>query len=73
MTSRSNFSIVCVAICVAGYIAGTLGSIAHDHLGFSTEHIRDVAVASATVIASLLAIDHFGKKFRKERGDHIDG
>jgi len=73
MTTRFDFSIVCVAICLAGYIAGTLGSIAHDHLGFSAEHIRDVAGASATVIASLLALDHFGKKFRKERGDHIDG
>jgi hypothetical protein len=73
MSSRSNFSIVCVAVCLAGYIANTLGSIAHDQLGFPAEYIRDVAMASATVIASLLAIDHFGTKFRKERGDHIDG
>jgi hypothetical protein len=56
-----------------GLIAGALGFIAHDHLGFSAENIRGVAAASAALIASLLAIDHFGGKFRKDRGDLIDG
>jgi hypothetical protein len=56
---------ICIAICVAGYLASALGFVAHDDLGIPVEHIRDAAVALATVIASLLAIDHFGKKFRK--------
>jgi hypothetical protein len=36
-------------------------------LGFSAEYIRDAAVVSATVIASLPAEDHFGKKLRTAR------
>jgi hypothetical protein len=69
MVNRSNFLTVTIATCTAGYLAGTLGFVAQNDLGFSTDHICSVALASAAVIASVLAIDHFGKKWRKERGD----
>jgi hypothetical protein len=73
MLDKPDFLTITIAVCVAGYFAGAFGFIAYHDLGFSADHIRDAAIASATVIASLLAIDHFGKKYRRDRGDRIDG
>ena len=51
-----------LAMAIAGYFADSFGFIAHHNLGSSADHISVAAMASATVIALLLAIDHFGKK-----------
>ena len=77
MTDRQDFVMVAIAVCVAGYIALTLDYVAHQSLGFSSAHIRAAATGTAIVMASLLAIEHFGKKLRQARqrneGDRLDG
>jgi hypothetical protein len=52
---------------VAGMIALTLGYVAHDHLGLSGDAIRTDACAAAAVLAALVAIEVFGKKWRKPK------
>jgi uncharacterized membrane protein len=67
MTDRQDFVMVAIAVCVAGYIALAADYVAHQSLGFSSAHIRAAATGTAIVVASLLAIDYFGKKLRRAR------
>jgi hypothetical protein len=46
-------------------VALSLGYIAHYDFGFSREEIRTFALIGATVIATLVAVEFFGKKLRK--------
>jgi hypothetical protein len=46
-------------------VALSLGYIAHYDFGFSREEIRTPALIGATVIATLVAVEFFGKKLRK--------
>jgi Kef-type K+ transport system membrane component KefB len=55
------------AVCVAAYVAIAIGYVARNHLGFSLQEIREVAVVTAVVIAALIGIDFFGKKLRKAK------
>jgi hypothetical protein len=77
MTDRQDFVMGAMAVCVAGYIALAVDYFAHQGLGFSSVHIREAATGTAVVMASLLAIEHFGKKLRRVRqeneSDRLDG
>lgn len=77
MTDRQDFVMVAIAVCVAGYIALAVDYVAHQSLGFSSAHIRAAATGTAIVVASLLAIEYFGKKLRRARrqseSDRLDG
>jgi hypothetical protein len=55
---------VSVAVWVAAYAAIAIGYVAHYDLGFPFEEIRSGAVLIAVVMATLIAIDFFGKKLR---------
>ena len=52
------------ATFVAAYAAILIGYVAHHNLGFRVEEIRGAAVLTAVIVATLLAIDFFGKKLR---------
>jgi hypothetical protein len=55
------------AVCVAAYAATAIGFIAHYELGFSSEAIRSSALVLAIILATLVAIDFFGKKARRAK------
>jgi hypothetical protein len=67
MTDRRDPVVIAMAVCVAGYIALAADYVAHQSLGFSSGDIRAAATGTAIVVASLLAIDHFGRKLRSVR------
>jgi hypothetical protein len=52
-------------VVTAAFIAVMLAYIAHYDLGLSNQVVRTVAVVVAAVAAALVAIEFFGKKFRK--------
>jgi hypothetical protein len=51
----------------AATTALTLAYIAHYDFGLSRQEIRTSAVAIATVIAVLVAVEYFGKKLAKPK------
>jgi hypothetical protein len=55
------------AVCVAAYAALAIRYVARHYLGLSLEEIRGAAVVTAVIIATLIAIDFFGKKLRKAK------
>ena len=54
-----------MSVVAAAFTALSLGYIAHYDFGFSREEIRTFALIGATVIATLVAVEFFGKKLRK--------
>ena len=62
---ESKFDIVTTAsaVGVAAYVAITIGHLAR-YLGYFPPAIRGTAVAIAVIMASLIAIDFFGKRLR---------
>jgi hypothetical protein len=56
-----------MAVCAAAFTALWLAYIAHYDLGLSRQEIRTPAVAAAVVIATLMVIEFFGKKWRKPK------
>jgi hypothetical protein len=77
MTDRRDPVVIAMAVCVAGYIALAIDYVAHQGLGFSSAHIGAAATGTAVIVASVLAVDHFGRKLRGARqsseGDRLDG
>ena len=65
---ESKFDIVTTAsaVGVAAYVAITIAYLAR-YLGYFPPAIRRTAVAIAVIMASLIAIDFFGKKLRKAK------
>jgi hypothetical protein len=56
-----------IATSIAIVVSLTLAYIAHEDFGFSSEEIRIPALAAASVIAALVAVEFFGKKLRKPK------
>jgi hypothetical protein len=54
-----------MSVVAAAVTALSLAYIAHYDFGLSREAIRTPSVVGAVVIAVLVALEHFGKKFRK--------
>jgi hypothetical protein len=77
MTDRRDPVVIAMAVCVAGYIALAADYVAHHSLGFASADIRAAATGTAIIVASLLAIDHFGRKLRgvrqQSKRDRLDG
>ena len=77
MSDRQDPVAIAMAVCIAGYIALAADYVAHQSLGFSSADIRAAATGTAIFVASLLAIDHFGRKLRGARqqseSDRLDG
>ena len=65
MESRFDVMTIAIAVCVAAYIAITLGFVALYDLGLSDEKVRGAAMIAAILIAATVAVDFFGKKLRK--------
>jgi hypothetical protein len=53
------------AVGVAVYAAIAMGYVAQYGFGFSLEEIRGAAMLTAVVLTTAIAIEFFGKKFRK--------
>ena len=62
---KSSLDIIAVvnAICVAAYLAITLGCFSL-YLGLPGEAVRGVAMILAILIAVVIAVDFYGKKLR---------
>ena len=67
MENKFDIVTAACAVCVAGYVAIVVGYVARFDLGFSLPEIRSAAVVVAVVLAALIAIDFFGKKFGKAK------
>ena len=65
MESRFDVMTIAIAVCVAAYIAITLGYVALYDLGLSGEKVRGAAMIAAILIAATVAVDFFDKKLRK--------
>ena len=65
LENRIDFETIIVAVCVAGYAALMLGYVAHDDLGFSSAHIRSVAMIAAVLMAIAVAMDFLRAKPNK--------
>jgi drug/metabolite transporter (DMT)-like permease len=61
MESRFDIIAVVNAVCVAAYLAITLGYVAL-YFGLPGEEVRGVAMILAILIAALIAVDFYGKK-----------
>jgi len=57
MESKPDIAAIIVGVCVAAYAAIAIRYVAQHDLGFSLQHIRGVAIAIATIIATLMALD----------------
>ena len=66
MKNRFDFAIVACAVCVGGYAAVVLACTAY-YLGFSPLEIRRLAMSAAVFLATLIAIEFFGKKLGKAK------
>ncbi len=66
---KSKFDVVTIisSVCVAGYASVGIGYVARYDLGFSLYQIRTTALLIAFGIATLIAIDFFGKKLGKAK------
>jgi Kef-type K+ transport system membrane component KefB len=62
MENRFDIMTIAHAICVAGYVAITLGYVALYDLGRSCEEVRSEAMIAAILIAAMVAVDFLGKK-----------
>jgi hypothetical protein len=62
-----DISTIVLSFGIAVYLAIALDNLALDAFKLSNEVIRTAALATAILVAALLAIDFFGKKFRKIR------
>ena len=62
MEKRFDIMTIAHAICVAGYVAITLGYVALYDLGLSCEEVRSGAMIAAILIAAMVAVDFLGKK-----------
>ena len=58
---------VLASVVAAAITALALALIAHYDFDLSREEIRSLAVVGAVVIAVLVAVDFFGKKFAKPK------
>jgi hypothetical protein len=67
MESRFDLVTIAHAICVAGYVAITLGYVPLYDLGLSCEEVRSGAMIAAILIAALIAVDLLDKKLGKAR------
>ena len=56
-----------IATSKATIVSSSLAYIAHEDLGVTSEEIRIPALAAASVIAALLAVEFFDKKLGKPR------
>jgi hypothetical protein len=56
-----------MSVGVAAFTALFLAYIAHYDFGLSREEIRTPAVAAAVVIATLMAVEFFGKRLRNPK------
>jgi hypothetical protein len=56
-----------IATSKATIVSLSLAYIAHEDLGVTSEEIRIPALAAASIIAALLAVEFFGEKLRKPR------
>jgi hypothetical protein len=63
MESRFDIVTTASAVCVAAYAAIAIGYVACYDLGFSPQEIRGTAVAIAVIVAALIIIDFFGKRW----------
>jgi hypothetical protein len=59
--------VVVMSVGAAIMAAVTVGYVAHYDFGLSRQEIRTSALVGAIVIAGLLAVEHFGEKFRKPK------
>ena len=62
MDGRVDLLTIIIAVGAAGFIAVTLGCVAHYDFGLSREQIRSDAMLAAILIAALVALDFLGKK-----------
>ena len=62
MERKFEIVVMASAVCVAAYAAIAIGYVAHYQLGFPLQEIRGSAVLIAVALATLIAIDFFGKK-----------
>lgn len=67
MESSFNILTIVHAVCVAAYVAITLGYVALYNLGLSGEDVRGAAMIIAVLIAAVVAMDFFSKKVRKAK------
>jgi hypothetical protein len=65
MDGRFDIVTIASAVGVAGYVAITLGYVALYDFGLSREAVRSAAMIAAILIAALVAIEFFGKRFGK--------
>jgi hypothetical protein len=66
---KGSFNILTIvqAVCVAAYVAITLGHVALYNFGLSGEDVRGAAMIIAVPTAAMVAIDFFSKKLRKAK------
>jgi hypothetical protein len=62
METRFDLVTIASATCVAVYAAIALVYLAIHHLGLSRDLVFSAAIMAATLIATMLAVDYFGKK-----------
>ena len=62
-----DISTIVLSFGIAVYLAIALDNLALDAFKLSNEVIRTAALATAILVAALLAIEFFGGKFRKIR------
>jgi len=67
MKSGVDISTIVLSFGIAVYLAIALDNLALDAFKLSNEVIRTAALATAILVAALLAIEFFGGKFRKIR------
>ena len=61
---KGGFETIACAACVAVYVAIAGEYVACYYFGLTLEEIRDGANLLAIIIATLVAIDFFGKKLK---------
>jgi hypothetical protein len=64
-TTVDRVLLVIVGVGLAALAAVTVGYVAHYDFGLSRQEIRTPALVGVVVIGALLAVEHFGQKFRK--------
>ena len=65
MDPVSRTAAILLTFAGASLTAVAVGYIAHYDMGFTREEIRTFSVADAIILATLMATEYFGKKFRK--------
>jgi hypothetical protein len=56
-----RLSTIVLGLCVAALFAVAFGYLAHDGFGYSRHQVRDVAIVSASLLGTLLAVDYLSK------------